>query len=312
VSTFDYALGTFEIVGVALSLFLLLVAWRRGGARGTPAAVVLTSVVALTVAQPFGLRATRWTQPVPRNASTVSGTGLHVARIADSVPIVPFVLYQRHNLYTGENADSARERVRSWMWLPILTNATTISTSVHQAMGSDLDRVVLRRLGHTWLVSLVDDSLRPADPGHVRTWKLAPGIASPAGLGYWALAGMFGFLGHIRRRRGGHRAHLVTTSDAAATDAREPLARAGWLPVSAGPVAALAVWLLISVTSSDVGVAATDTIVVLLIWAAVTSAWTRSRGGTTATARTAAALSCLVAIVAGIFVPLWLGSLVVS
>jgi hypothetical protein len=45
--------------------------------------------------------------------------------------------------------------------------------------------------------------------------------------------------------------------------------RAGWLPVAAGPVATLAAWLLISVTSSDVAVAATDTIVVLLIWAAV-------------------------------------------
>jgi hypothetical protein len=118
----DRILGLLEVVLVPASpLWLCLDGARRRS-------VLTVGVVALTVAQPFGIVATSQSGPPPAGPRKLDPSGVHIARL-DGVPVMPFVIYRRQDLLAGfgDSGATATLRARSWFWLPILTNSTNIS-----------------------------------------------------------------------------------------------------------------------------------------------------------------------------------------
>lgn len=122
------------------SLLLLVAAWERPTVRGLRRApAVLALVVALTVAQPFGVVASKQEgdaprppprpEPSPLSPAQSNGDDVHVARLFGLVPVLPFRFYQREKPLSGlaENTPNKTLRIRSWFWLPILTNATRVA-----------------------------------------------------------------------------------------------------------------------------------------------------------------------------------------
>jgi hypothetical protein len=168
-------------------------------------------VIALTVAQPFGIVAKRQAAPPPRTAKDVGSTGVHVVRAFGFVPL-PFALYTRSRVYVDENMPTATLRARSWAWAPFLTNAThvtdvcgnSVETPCWQYGDSDAGQLgVYRSGGSTW-VSISNPYLNEQNARSVPaqfTWKLGFGVASIAGLVYWAVAGLLLVLARVRLRR---------------------------------------------------------------------------------------------------------------
>ena len=124
--TLDRILGIIEVIAVPVSLWWLVRARLAPTAKRTRRAVVLALVVGLTVAQPFGTVAVPQDRLPPTGARPLQPRSVHVARLFGVLPVLPFSLYPRKDLYSGENAPSATLRARSWFWLPVLTNSTNI------------------------------------------------------------------------------------------------------------------------------------------------------------------------------------------
>jgi len=185
--------------GKSISLLGLL--WARVGRSPRTArwAVPLAVVLALTVAQPFGIVAKRVSGP-PVGTKAVGETSIHIARIAGVVPILPFVLYRQNILGPiGDQSPTAMLKARSWFWLPVLTNSTAIkgicSNDVtvpcwggsEDSVSGQSNTISLREKDGRYYITLYSRLgprfLAPSS----YTWELAPGIASTAGLTYWAL-----------------------------------------------------------------------------------------------------------------------------
>ena len=152
-------------------------------------------MLALTVAQPFGIVATERAAP-PRDAHSVKPTSVHVARLFGVLPVLPFALYYQAKLYSGENTPTAMLKARSWFWLPILTNATTVdaicssdaNTPCWHPNGREAHTLELSQSGGDYYVSLIDPAgVKGPALSAQKTWDLSPGIASFSGLVYWIL-----------------------------------------------------------------------------------------------------------------------------
>ncbi len=211
-------LGFAEFLLVPVSLVWLLVALRWPSRQRSRRATTLALVLAITVAQPFGVVATDRAPP-PRDAHRVSPTSVHVARLFGVLPVLPFVLYHQDNLYSGENVATAKLKARSWFWLPILTNATTVtgicggSDSPCWPIGRDSHALQLSQSGDNYYASLVDPAHAKEPPFSTSdTWDLSAGIVSLSGLVYWILLALL--IPRVRRagrnatgrsvREGGH------------------------------------------------------------------------------------------------------------
>ncbi len=190
------------------SLLWLVAAWERPTARGLRTApAVLALVVALTVAQPFDVIASKEEAPPQPPKDAERGESVHVARVL-GIRVLPFRLYNRDKFWPGENTPTETIRARAGFWLPVLTNASeiaeTCSTDVQTPCWnprSGQNLVVFRDGGKQWATI---DNPPGSGPGPASipdsfTWKLSAGIASPAGLAYWALAAVL--LITARRRR---------------------------------------------------------------------------------------------------------------
>jgi hypothetical protein len=210
VEALDRVLGFAEFFLVGVSLIWLCIAAGRARRRGLLGATVLAAVLAVTVAQPFGVVARRASPPT--GATTVDHpTHVHIVHAA-GIPIAPFRLYARGDLLAGwaENSPTATVRARSWLWLPVLTNSAQVASMCDN---SDLtpcwddefgDRLVaLRKGGSYWVTFASRDT--ETSPFHLNeelgVWKLGFGLASWAGLAYWALAWALSLLGWRRVRR---------------------------------------------------------------------------------------------------------------
>ena len=157
----------------------------------------------------------------PEEARRTNTDGLHVARLFGVVPVAPFVLYYRDDLLAGlaENTPTATTRARSWFWLPVLTNGTNIADicsndvftpcwQPNPAEGAPpgfpnpyADSLQLARSGGDYWVTITNPGSAGHPPGQVPdafTWRLTAGLASPAGLRFWMLAG--GLVLAARRR----------------------------------------------------------------------------------------------------------------
>jgi len=207
-------LAEFWLVPVSIVWLIVVATEPRPGRWRAPAA--LAFVLGLTVAQPLGIVATE--QPgEPRRATAqehADSEGVHVARLFGVIPVLPFKLYRRDVFLAGENTPTKTMRARSWLWLPILSNATEVTEMCadvfipcwHDAYLSggvkEVPRTmsVVRDDGAHWVVvdnGGVDEDQPTVPPSF--TWKLTAGIASIGGLVYWVLAG--GLVVAARRRR---------------------------------------------------------------------------------------------------------------
>ncbi len=191
---------------------------------------MLALILALTVAQPFGVIASREKAAPRPPPDAENGDSVHFARVF-GIPALPFRLYSRPNLLQAENAPWATLRARSWLWLPALTNASRIAETCSSDVltpcwkpergwgRGQTDLTVFQDGGKQW--ATIDNPLgRGSGPAPIPdsfTWKLRAGIASPAGLVYWILAAILVITARRRRAR-------PSSSDSAGM-APEPSAR---------------------------------------------------------------------------------------
>ena len=115
-------LGWFELVSVPLAIGLLLAAVLGARPRSLGARILFAVVIGLTVAQPFGVTATRISvdQYARDRIARVSTTGWHTMSVG-SLPIA-FHVYQHDKFGLADS--SPRETIRARSWLGPLTNAT--------------------------------------------------------------------------------------------------------------------------------------------------------------------------------------------
>jgi hypothetical protein len=117
--------------------------------------------------------------------------------------VVPFELYSLPDVWYIDTQGVAL-KARTWMWLPLLTNSSTITRMClggfdeppcwDDASGDHL--ALWRKGSHYWV------GFSPSDPGEeTGVWSLGFGLASWAGLAYWALAWTLSLLGWRRVRR---------------------------------------------------------------------------------------------------------------
>lgn len=175
--------------------------------------MVLALAVALTVAQPFGVVASKEKAAPRPPPNAANGHSIHVARVF-GIPVLPFRLYSRSVFWPGENTPTANLRARSWFWLPALTNATQIAETCSDSLtpcwnpepGSghpQNDLTVFRNGGKQW-VTIDNPAGKNSGPARIPdsfSWELRAGIASPAGLAYWAVAGILVITARRRRTR---------------------------------------------------------------------------------------------------------------
>jgi hypothetical protein len=197
-SALDRVLAGVEVVLVAASLFALAIACVAPSRARVRRATVAAAIAALTVAQPFGVVTERQRGTVPPGATRSSPDGVHTLRVFGFLP-VPYVLYRRDRVWASDTSPHSDARARSWLWAPVLTNASEIAgicaSNVFvpcwssSGFGSE-NLQIAEDGGETWAVFRNPDS-RLHPPGQVPrafAWKLGFGLASPAGLVYWAVA----------------------------------------------------------------------------------------------------------------------------
>jgi hypothetical protein len=208
----DRALGIAEFLLVCASLFWLALAvthWSEPRARR---ATICALITGLTLAQPFGVIATAQAALPPAGAQRHPGTQINTLKLLGVLP-VPFVLYRRENVISGENTPVATLRARTWLWAPVLINASTIAAICNGSIFvpcwdtriRDYRLAVFTQGDRTW--ATISDHYDPRKPT-VFTWKLGFGVVSWTGALYWVIAGSLAV--HLRRsrlRRRGAAAH---------------------------------------------------------------------------------------------------------
>ncbi len=161
-------------VAVVIGVVALAVAL---GASGHPALMRLAFPVALltavTVAQPFGVRA----EPIPAS----SGPAVPSRERVHSDPPLSFRLYEHpiSHLGLGECCPPQDTlRVRSWVLVPgLLTNAGDVTDLHGDGVPSSW---ALQRAGDGWVVRANSPSPRPD-----LAWRLEPGVVSGSGVAFW-------------------------------------------------------------------------------------------------------------------------------
>lgn len=166
------------------ALAYLAVAALRGGRARTARAAVLAVVVGLTVAQPFGVRATR---------IDPGGGGRSEAVDAwHRIGTFRFQAYRRAIVYlNGESGDPTDWlKVRSSLLVPgLLTNGAKLDRlcgTSGRPCWTGSGELQLRKDGDGWRYEVLDGRRPGAKP--VAAYRLSTGIVSPAGLGFWVLA----------------------------------------------------------------------------------------------------------------------------
>lgn len=159
-------------------------------------AVPLTVLTALTVAQPFGVRAdgiqAAGRQPLVSGES-VDPTATQTEDVL-GLPILNFQLYRRDKFDPaaglGECCPPTHDlRIRSWVWPGLMTNGTQVFGLCGDSPCWDPDdpstrgAVKLIEKGNTWYAIA-------ASHGLAYTWHLSAGVTSQLGVVYWVLAAL--------------------------------------------------------------------------------------------------------------------------
>jgi hypothetical protein len=218
VVSLDRLLGGAEFFGVLVSLVVLARACQRPSRRRSRLAVAFALVIALTVAQPLEVIARR-VSPARAAGSTEDTGGVHTIRLAGVVPFF-YTLYQRRKLLAGlsENVPTATVRARSWLGPGMLTTSSPVVAicsgdvftpcparrPYRLAPGAlPPSRMLLGTSDGAPIVTIThplsDDAIYARIP-RTFSYRLALGLASPAGLGYWALATLLSLIA-LRRAK---------------------------------------------------------------------------------------------------------------
>ena len=214
-SALDVILGLAEVVFLPLSLVWLARACIRPTSRRVRHATLAALLLAVTIAQPFGMVAHEKAAPALTVPPGSGAETVHLGRVL-SVPLLPFRLYAKPRLLALENMPTEELKARSWFWLPILSNGTKIAdicgnafepcwrpewkdsrSAILRNRPATRNLTVMRDGSRYWVViENVSVSGRQFRPRF--SWELRPGITSPAGLVYWGLAGAL--IASARRR----------------------------------------------------------------------------------------------------------------
>jgi hypothetical protein len=176
----DDVLGGIEVLLVALSVWWLAeAAAKRDRRRGKRAAVV-GALVGLTLAQPFGVRATS-----VRVAAVEPGMEQRAPDQVHSMDVlgIPLVAFRptTGKVYrvAGEIGDpDTWVKVRSWIWPALLTNATKV-TERHGR--GDRESVQLWQTKSGWRLQVSD----PQAASPTKSYRLSFGVVSETGAVYW-------------------------------------------------------------------------------------------------------------------------------
>jgi hypothetical protein len=195
------------IVPVALLIVLIARLSDRWPATRV-AALPLTLITALTVAQPLGVKAERVDHPP---VADLHGAPAYDPARTESVdvlgaPLLHFRLYRRktHDLVAGLGECCPAThllRIRSWVPPGLLTNGTEVDEICGDGPCWDPNvRVERNNLKLIWIDGSWYATLRSR--GQSVAWRLSAGLTSRSGLAYWLVAGV-GIFGLIWRRRAG-------------------------------------------------------------------------------------------------------------
>lgn len=198
----DWTLGVIELVVLAPSLVWLI--WAHAGRRRSRRWATLVCVgLAVTVAQPFGIHATRISAEQfgsPRQAERRSAHQPHTLAVL-GVPLFGFRLYVRDYIRLGveESGSATGElKVRSWLWPVLMTNAEAIDPMCEGAAApcwngrqSTAQNLQLYRAGDRWRVLILrPDGTRVAGADAASVggyYDLRLGIVSLIGVVYWGV-----------------------------------------------------------------------------------------------------------------------------
>jgi hypothetical protein len=194
----DWLLWIAEIVLVPVSLVVLVIALKRGGTRRAIWAAALALVVALTVAQPFGVEAVPMSRAEfeagdPQRATADAVHGIDVL----GIPLFGFRPYTRERFCVEcDTGPGSYIRTRSWLWPMLLTNANTIAGNCGREIRPCWEPGDTRNQGDLALFNAdgewryeLSSGGNPVNPfpGTSPYLRLRIGIVSIAGLIYWAL-----------------------------------------------------------------------------------------------------------------------------
>jgi hypothetical protein len=201
----DVLLGLAELILVPASVLYLARAVFRPNREQAFRALTLAGIVALTVAQPFGVEA----EPISReefeagDPQPAKAEAIHSVEVL-GIPVVGFRPYRREviGLLPSDVADPKWLKLRSWVWPGVLTNGakvTDMCASSDQACwapegeggfedGSSRS-LRLARAGDEWRYSVLTASgsvpRTPGETGSQGFFRLGLGIVSWPGLVYW-------------------------------------------------------------------------------------------------------------------------------
>lgn len=158
-------------------------------------AVPLALLTALTVAQPFGVRAEPLEGAAPLT-ERMDSSGTHTLALL-GLPVVRFALHQEgiSRLGLGECCPAQnRLKVRSWFLVPgLMTNGSEVTELNGDGVPSDWE---LRGSGSAWDVA--SSGGPPTLPDDA--WRLEAAVVSAWGVGFWVLAAA-GIAAVLSRRR---------------------------------------------------------------------------------------------------------------
>lgn len=214
----DRALGYVEVVGVLASLGWLAVILVSPSSRRAWPAFLLAAILALTVAQPLGVKAkpisaARFASAHPTVASTEA---IHTMKVAD-VSLISFKPYTRKIFYfNGDSSDpSTWLKIRSWLRPGLFTNGLKATKLCgggetvcwvpegQHSTGAGNGGLQLYRSGNDWYYRVLgsDGQPLPEKFGYEHSYyRLTFGIASWWGLAYWLVAPMLCAIVWWRRR----------------------------------------------------------------------------------------------------------------
>jgi hypothetical protein len=182
------------VMAVAVVVGVVALAVALGASGSAPlirVAIPLGLVTALTVAQPFGVRADPI--PAPSDAGAPGGGRVH------SAPPLRFRLYETSisRLGLGECCPPQDTlRVRSWLLVPgLLTNSNDITDLHGDGVPSSWK---LEQQDGDWVVRANSPSGRPD-----LAWRLEPGVVSASGVAFWLAFAAALVFRTVARGRGG-------------------------------------------------------------------------------------------------------------
>jgi hypothetical protein len=199
----DQLLGFVEVLAVMAST-VYLIRGSRASSRHRKQSMLVAALIALTVAQPFGVKG----EPITPQEFAA---GVHQPADPESVhslrvlglPLFGFRPYTRDIFYLNGEAGYPTHwlKIRSWLWPGLLTNGAKIERLCGEVtrpcwrprQQGHAQGLELRRAGDEWRYRLLTaDGRVPQHPtvedgvlGYSAHYRLALGVTSVPGLLYW-------------------------------------------------------------------------------------------------------------------------------